>query len=79
MLQTVGMRVQVEDQALLAGLTGWLAERGWPVADASGHEAVVLFPVGQDEFAAALRLRADLAVWQAAHGAQASVDDHVWI
>jgi hypothetical protein len=72
------MRVQVEDQALLSGLTGWLAERGWPVAEASGHEAVVLLPWEQDEFAAALRLRADLAVWQAAHGAQASVDDHVW-
>ena len=72
------MRVQVEDAALLTGLTGWLAERGWPVVDASGREAVVLLPWEQDEFAAALKLRADLAVWQASHGAHACVDDHVW-
>jgi hypothetical protein len=72
------MRVQVEDEALLAGLTGWLGERGWPVVEASGHEAVVLLPWEQDEFAAALRLRADLAVWQAANDSRASVDAHVW-
>ena len=72
------MRVQVEDQALLAGLTGWLAERGWPVADRLRARGSGPLPWEQDEFAAALRLRADLAVWQAAHGVQASVDDHVW-
>lgn len=33
----------------------------------------------QDEFAAALKLRNDAAVWQTAHGGvSVSVDEHVW-
>jgi hypothetical protein len=73
------MRVKVDDAAVLTALAAWLAERGWPVADATGGEAVVLVPWEQDEFAAALKLRADLAVWRSAHGGTpVSVDEHLW-
>jgi hypothetical protein len=73
------MRVQVHDAAMLPDLAGWLAERGWPVVDAHGSDAEVLLPWDQDEFAAALKLRADLAVWRAAHaGEQVELDGHLW-
>ena len=80
MFQTAVMRVQTDDTAALATLVDWLAGRGWPVVDAAGPRADVLVPWDQDEFAAALRLRADLAVWRAAHAdVQVSVDDDVWV
>jgi len=73
------MRVQVHDAAVLPDLAGWLAERGWPVVDADGSGAEVLLPWDQDEFAAALKLRADLAVWRATHaGEPVELDDHLW-
>jgi hypothetical protein len=44
-----------------------------------GSDAEVLLPWDQDEFAAALKLRADLAVWRAAHaGEQVELDGHLW-
>jgi hypothetical protein len=74
------MRVHVGEAAQLATLANWLADRGWPVVDAAGVEAEVLVPWEEDEFAAALKLRVDVAAWQAANGgAQVSVDDHVWV
>jgi hypothetical protein len=73
------MRVQVRDAEVLPALTEWLAARGWPVAEAAGCETDVLVPWEQDEFAAALRLRADLAVWCASHGGEpVELDAHLW-
>jgi hypothetical protein len=77
------MRVQLEDAALLAALTEWLSKRGWSVVEAgeTGETGVeVLIPWDQDEFAAALRLRGELAAWRTAHGAgPVSVDGNVWM
>jgi len=73
------MRVHVEDTAQLPALSAWLSERGWPVVDVDDAEADVLLPWEQDEFAAALRLRNEVAVWSAAHGSsRVSVDRDVW-
>jgi hypothetical protein len=73
------VHVQVEDAALLGALAEWLAAHGWPVVEHGTADVDVLVPWDEDEFAAALKLRADLLVWRAAHGgAAASVDDDVW-
>lgn len=70
------MRVQADDAKLLADLTEWLEARGWPVTT----DADVLVPWDEDEFAAALSLRADVLAWGAAHdGAAVSVDADVWL
>jgi len=72
------MHVQAEDAAVLATLADWLTARGWPVADVGGTEAEVLVPWDEDEFAAALRLRCDVTVWQAGHAGAVTVDRDRW-
>lgn len=73
------MHVEADDEELLSSLTAWLTRRGWPLVAVHGREADVLVPWDEDEFAAALRLRCDVAAWQAAEGAGAvTVDSDVW-
>ncbi len=73
------MRVQVESPAQLVSLTEWLFARGWPVVEPGDCDAEILVPWDQDEFAAALKLRADVAAWRAAHGGTpVSVDAQLW-
>jgi hypothetical protein len=73
------MHVEADDEALLASLTAWLETHGWPLVSVDGTEADVLVPWDEDEFAAALRLRCDVAAWQAVEGAgRVTVDRDVW-
>ena len=73
------MQVRVEDASLLEALGDWLSERGWPVVQAGPDEVDVLVPWAEDEFAASLRLRGDLAAWRHAHApVEVTIDRDVW-
>jgi hypothetical protein len=73
------MLVHVDDPVEQEALARWLSDRGWSVAEDLDEGLEVLLGWDEDEFAAALRLRADVAAWRVSHEtAEVAVDRHVW-
>lgn len=73
------MRVQLTDGTQLSDLCAWLSARGWRVASDDEAHAEILIPWEQDEFFAALFLRAEIAAWQAKHTSiRVLVDPEMW-